>query len=137
MNQSHLDFLLSMPGIIILSIVFILLFPLWKVLIWKLFAFDKKVKKIQFDKKSSEVRTGKIVESLAPLLDSFPVDIKKEGSSTVFLGQPIDYVHFDPEEGITFIEVKSGNAKLSSMQKKIIDHIEAGNVFWAEMKVNK
>lgn len=86
-------------------------------------------------KKSAEVRLGKISETLAPFLDSFPVDIEKPGTSTVFLGQPIDFVHFDPDDGVTFIEVKSGNAVLSGSQKKIKSLIERGKVNWREIKI--
>ena len=86
-------------------------------------------------KKSSEVRTGKVAEVLAPFIDSFPVDVKKPGTSTVFLGQPIDYIHFNPEEGITFIEVKSGNSDLSTDQRKIKKTIESGKVFWKQVQI--
>lgn len=92
--------------------------------------------KLLTQKKSSEVRTGKVAEVMAPFLDSFPVDVKKAGTSTVFLGQPIDYIHFDPEAGITFIEIKSGNADLTIDQKKIKKTIEAGKVFWKQVQIN-
>jgi len=68
-------------------------------------------------------------------LDSFPCEIDKPGTTTVFIGQPVDYVHFDPEEGVTFIEVKSGNAKLSRVQRMIKARIQAGDVKWREVYV--
>jgi predicted Holliday junction resolvase-like endonuclease len=136
MNNGVTEFLVSPTGIICLILFLIVCLPLIKILIWKLFSFDSKVQDILFQKKSSEVRTGKVIETVAPFLDHFPVDVRKEGTSTVFIGQPIDYIHFDPDEGITFIEVKSANARLNSIQKRIIDHIEKGNVFWADMKVS-
>lgn len=66
-------------------------------------------------KKSSEVTLGFISEKLAPFLKGFPV---KNPEKLQFMGMPIDYIHFGDEE-ITFIEVKSGNARLSESQKKI------------------
>jgi len=129
------EFFASTSGIISLIIAAIICLPLIKILIWKLFSFDSKVQGILSQKKSSEVRTGKVIEIIAPMLKEFPVDIKKEGTSTVFIGQPIDYIHFDPDEGITFIEVKSANARLNNTQKKIAEHIEKGNIFWAELKI--
>lgn len=135
MKENFSDFLLSPFGIFCCLLGLILFSPLIKLIVWKLFSFDNKVQEILSQKKSSEVRTGKVVESVAPLMKSFPVDITKEGTSTIFLGQPIDYVHFDPDEGITFIEVKSANSRFSTLQKKMIEHIEKGNVFWADMKV--
>lgn len=80
--------------------------------------------------KSAEVRLGHVVESLAPLLDDFPVDVTKPGTATVFLGQPFDYLHFDPEAGLFFIEVKSGGSQLSPRQRQLRDAVEAGAVRW-------
>ena len=102
---------------------------------WKLFSFDEEIAKITSQKKSSEVRIGRIAETLAPMLDSFPVDIHKEGSSTVFLGQPVDFIHFDPDEGITFIEVKSGESELSASQKRLRRLIQGGKVRWIDFRV--
>ena len=76
-----------------------------------------------------------MVEILAPSLENFPVDIRKPDCSICFLGQPIDYVFFDPDVGVTFIEVKSGNSKLTSQQKKIREHIKNGKVFWADYRL--
>ena len=46
--------------------------------------------KLLSQKKSSEVRTGQIVEQLAPFLDNFKYDPKK----LHFMGMPIDYIYF-------------------------------------------
>ena len=83
-------------------------------------------------KRSTEVRTGHIVEKFAPFLSKFPHDPE----SAVFLGQPIDYLVFE-EEGITFSEIKSGNSRLSQKQKSIKDHIINGNVFWEEIRIDE
>lgn len=87
-------------------------------------------KKLTSQKKSTEVRTGHIVEKFAPFLDQFPHD----PSSATFLGQPIDYIVFD-DDGVTFSEIKSGNAQLSKKQRMIRDHIKEGRVFWEEIRV--
>lgn len=84
----------------------------------------------------SSVRGGHLAESLAPLVDGFPVDVEKEGTSTVFLGQPVDYVHFDPDRGVVFIEVKSGGAGLSEKQRRLRDQVEAGAVTWTTFRVD-
>lgn len=134
--MQQLTELLHSPAAILLAcLIALVCLPLIKLLIWKIFSFDQKVQDILSQKKSSEVRTGKVLESLAPFLDNFPVDVQKEGTSTVFIGQPVDYIHFDPDEGITFIEVKSGNARLSASQKQLKELIESGQVFWEEIKV--
>lgn len=74
--------------------------------------------KIKSQKKSSEVRTGLIAEQMAPFLEGFPYNPK----NAVFLGRPLDFVVFD-EDGVHFVEVKSGKAQLSSKQRRIRDHL--------------
>lgn len=124
-------------GIGALLALFTLIFLpyLIKTLVWKVFSMDKRVQKVLSERKSSEVRLGNISETIAPLLYDFPVDIEKAGTSTVFLGKPVDYIHFDPDEGITFIEVKSGGAKLSKVQREMRQAIEEGRVYWEEYRV--
>jgi hypothetical protein len=107
-----------------------------KPLLWWLFSFDGRVAEILHRTKSSEVRLGKIAESLAPVLDDFPVDAKKPGTTTVFLGQPIDFIHFDPDTGVTFIEVKSGDAKLTTSQRRLKELIESGHVSWCTYRID-
>ncbi len=140
MAEKAIVFALTVPQIIGLfsGLVFlgIVLFPLLRWAIWKLFGFDRRVATILSQKKSSEVRLGKISESLAPILDDFPIDPKKAGTSTVFLGQPVDFIHFDPERGIVLIEVKSGNSKLSPTQKRIKELVKAQQIEWLEFRVS-
>jgi predicted Holliday junction resolvase-like endonuclease len=79
--------------------------------------------KLLGQKKSSEVRTGKITEQIAPFLEDYPLDSR----TAKFIGDPIDFVHFD-EEKVTFVEVKSGKSQLSKKQRQIRDLIKAGKV---------
>lgn len=87
-------------------------------------------KKITSQKKSSEVRLGLIAETLAPFLDQF--NFQPEECS--FLGKPIDYISFGEEE-ITFIEIKSGNAKLNNNQKRIKKQVEDKKISWKEVRI--
>ena len=79
--------------------------------------------KLLGQKKSSEVRTGKITEQIAPFLEDYPLDPK----TARFIGEPLDFVHFD-EEKVTFVEVKSGKSQLSTKQRRIRDLIQEGKV---------
>jgi len=79
--------------------------------------------KLMGQKKSSEVRTGKITEQISPFLDDYPLDPR----TARFIGDPIDFIHFD-EEKVTFVEVKSGKSQLSTKQRRIRDLINAGKV---------
>ena len=50
------------------------------------------------------------------------------------MGKPIDYVSFGDDE-ITFIEVKSGNAQLSTKQRHIRDLVNQKLVSWKEVRI--
>lgn len=116
--------------------ILITIFITWYLTSIRYKSLQTMYEQILSQKKSSEVRTGKIAESLAPLTNQFPVDVTKAGTATVFVGQPLDYIHFDPEEGITFIEIKSGKSALSSSQKQLRKAIEEGRVFWEEVRID-
>lgn len=119
---------------IIVAALFLLFFL--KPILWRLFAFDSRIADVLAQKKSAEVRLGKITETIAPLLAEFPVDVRKPGTSTIFVGQPIDFIHFDPDVGVTFIEVKSGKAKLNESQRRLKERIESGDVHWEILRVD-
>jgi predicted Holliday junction resolvase-like endonuclease len=85
-------------------------------------------------KKSSETRLGNIAENLVPFLQGCPHDPK----TMTFLGAPIDFVVFNFDEGyITFLEVKSGNSKPTKRQKIIKNLVQAGRVFYEEIRVDE
>lgn len=88
-------------------------------------------KKVLSQKKSGEVRLGHIAEKLAPFLEDFTYD----PANASFLGQPIDYVVFEDEE-VVFVEIKSGNARLSPKQKHIKELIENKCVTWKEIRID-
>jgi len=87
-------------------------------------------KKVTSQKKSSEVRLGGIAETLAPFLDQFDF----EPEECTFLGKPIDYISFADDQ-ITFIEIKSGNSKLSTKQRYIRDQIKSNLISWKEIRI--
>ncbi len=73
---------------------------------------------------------GSLVEQIAPFLPDFhhdPHDLRA-------LWDPIDYIAFNGigsdrnVESITLIDIKSGNSRLSSIQKSIQEAVEKGNV---------
>lgn len=91
----------------------------------------EKNRNVLSQKKSSEIRTGHIAETLAPFLFEGH-DPKK----LRWLGQPIDYIAFDNDK-ITFIEVKSGKSGLSHNQKKYKQLVMEGKVEWEEFRISK
>ena len=94
----------------------------------------EKNKTLLSQKKSSETRLGQISEHLVPFLENCPYNPK----DLHFLGNPIDYVIFDFDDGkITFLEVKSGNSKPSKRQKTIKNIIKSGRIFYDEIRINE
>jgi len=85
----------------------------------RILELETQLRKTVSQKKSSEVRTGLIVEQMAPFLEGFPYDPR----SAIFLGKPLDFLVFD-EDGIHFVEVKSGKAQLNSNQRRIRDQLK-------------
>jgi len=136
---------------IISLILFLIVIYLWfKNREWKI-RFEQKLKEwfereeeiIRQDaiKRSARTLSGKTLERLVPFLENFeydPHDVR-------WLGDPIDLIIFDgyssekEDKGelkqIVFCEVKSGESKLSEIQKKIKKLIEKNKVIWKEFLV--
>jgi predicted Holliday junction resolvase-like endonuclease len=74
----------------------------------RVMARDEKINKVNYQRKSSEVRLGKIGENLAPFTEHWPWD----ANNFRFLGSPIDGVQFTDDE-VIFVEIKTGNSRLS------------------------
>ena len=83
-------------------------------------------------KKSSEVRVGKIGENMAPFLKDWPYDPNRFR----FLGNPVDGIQFTDDE-IIFVEIKTGKSRLSKTQKKIKGIVRSGNVRFATFRVGE
>ena len=83
-------------------------------------------------RKSSEVRLGRISESLAPFLDGWPWD----PNSFRFLGNPIDGIQFNQDE-LVFVEIKTGKSRLSASQRWIKDLITQGKVSFATFRITE
>ena len=135
MLHGYLPYLFSTEGVLLATAALVIILLYARRIVWYLFRFDADVAQVLSQKKSSEVRIGKIVEQMAPFLEDFPVDVHAHGSTTQFIGAPIDFIHFTDEGEVIFIEVKSGNSALSPSQRRIKKAIEAGNVRWLEYRV--
>jgi len=79
---------------------------------------------------STSKRSGKLNELMAAL------EMTKY-DRLFYLGSPVDFVGVKYEEGVDFIEVKSGKSRLSEDEKKLRDLIEAGKVFYVPLKVER
>ena len=88
--------------------------------------------------KSRAVLSGQFSEQLAPFLPGF--DFKP--TECRFVGKPIDFLVFkgmDEREidEIVFVEVKSGGAKLSPIEKKVKEAVKNRKVRWEEYRIPK
>jgi len=87
-------------------------------------------------KQSRAVLGGQFSEQLAPYLPDFPY----EPTEARFIGKPVDFIVFKGMyekkiNEVVFVEVKSGQSKLSEVEKNLKSVIENKNVSWYEYKV--
>jgi len=80
---------------------------------------------------------GKFIEKFVPFLSKIPY----APSDMHFLGQPIDYIvfdglHEDKVKRVVFLEVKTGESKLTKREKSLKDAIEGRRVSWKELRVD-
>ncbi len=86
--------------------------------------------------KSRAILGGNFSEQLAPFLPNF----KHLPTECKFLGKPIDLLVFrglDDKriDEVVFVEVKSGDSKLTLTEKKLKEAIEGKRVSWEEYRV--
>lgn len=81
---------------------------------------------------SIRVKHGQSWENFIPLMAEFEKTLGPKVNA-VFLGQPIDLIYFNENE-IVFVEVKTGNSRLSTKQRRIRNLVKDGKIRWAEVK---
>jgi len=88
--------------------------------------------------KSRAVLSGQFSEQLAPFLPNFnfnPTECR-------FIGKPVDFLIFKGMdnkeiEEVVFVEVKSGDSKLSPVEKNLKDVVKNKKVRWEEYRIPK
>ncbi len=88
--------------------------------------------------KSRAVLGGHFTENLAPYLPNFPY----LPTECRFIGKPVDFIVFKGMDDkkideIAFVEVKSGNARLSPQEKNLKEAIEKKKVKFEEYRIPK
>ena len=88
--------------------------------------------------RSRAVLSGHFSEQLAPYLPDF----KYAPNECRFLGKPIDLLVFkgmDKKEidEVVFVEIKSGNAKLSPIERNLKKAIQEKKIRWEEYRIPK
>jgi len=111
--------------------ILIILLVINLILIYLLIKTIRREREIRKEaiEKSRQVLEGKFKEQLAPVLPGF----KYNPSDARFLGTPIDFVIFDGASEnkinkIVFLEIKTGESKLTEKEKQIENLIKAGRI---------
>lgn len=91
----------------------------------------KEYNKLLHQKKSSEVKIGKVSEHLAPFLNDWPYN----PHNFRFLGSPIDGIQFNSDE-IIFIEIKTGKSRLTAPQKIVKNLVKEGKIKFATFRIS-
>lgn len=86
-------------------------------------------------KRSRAVLSGLAAEQIAPYLPGFPFD----PTELRFIGKPVDFIAFVGSsrgeiEELAFVEVKSGKAALSPVERSLRDAVKEGRVRWVEYR---
>jgi predicted Holliday junction resolvase-like endonuclease len=87
-------------------------------------------------RRSRAVLGGLAAEQLAPWLPGFPFD----PTEVRFVGKPVDFIAFvgassGRVEEVVLVEVKSGNASASGVERSLRDAVRKGRVRWEEYRV--
>lgn len=103
----------------------------------KLFKESEKVIKAKSVSSSRRSLVGKFIERFIPFLKRSPY----EPSDMHFLGQPVDYIvfeglHEDNVKKVVFLEVKTGESKLTKREKSLREAIEKKRVYWKELRID-
>jgi len=89
-------------------------------------------------KQSRAVLSGQFSEQIAPFLPGF----KYDPSDCRFVGKPVDLIVFKGSgereiSEVVFVEVKSGKASLSSVERSLKEAVEGGRVRFEEYRVSE
>ena len=85
---------------------------------------------------SRAVTRGQVFEQFAAYFPSFEFSPK----DAQFIGKPVDFIVFDGlDDGelrrIVFVEIKTGDAALSTRERRIREAIQRGRVEWRELRL--
>jgi predicted Holliday junction resolvase-like endonuclease len=115
--------------LIIVIFLIIILIVILKYQKEKISKLNSELEQLKFSKKSGEVKHGKNWEQFVPFMNNFPYN----KDNFRFIGTPIDGIVFEDNK-IIFVEIKTGESKLSSKQKNVKKIIENKDVEFVEFR---
>ncbi|MCR5436571.1 MAG: Holliday junction resolvase [Treponema sp.] len=127
--------LLNKNNLILLLLIILTVFSFVFLIIQKI-KFNSMIKKIRADavKRSKAVIGGQMAEQIAPFLPDFPCN----AADVRFVGKPVDFIGFsglaeaDRIDEIVFIEVKTGESKLSEREKEVKRAVQEKRIKYVE-----
>ncbi len=115
----------------ILSVTIIFLIIIIYLLFKKMALIREELAELKSKYKSKAVLHGSHWENFVPFTEQFEKIADKENAK--FLGKPIDYIVFD-DDAIKFVEVKTGQSRLSEKEKHIREQIKNKEIKWFELR---
>lgn len=127
--------LLNKNNLILLLLIILTVFSFVFLIIQKI-KFNSMIKEIRADavKRSKAVIGGQMAEQIAPFLPDFPCN----AADVRFVGKPVDFIGFsglaeaDRIDEIVFIEVKTGESKLSEREKEVKRAVQEKRIKYVE-----
>ena len=92
---------------------------------------EKKIEMKEEYLRNAYKKFGRTFQHFVPFTENFPGD----KWSTVFVGDPIDFICFNQDK-IIFIEVKTGKAVLTPNQIKVKELIRSKKIEFREVRYN-
>ena len=92
---------------------------------------EQRFSDLEFSYRSTNVKHGQHWEQFVPFMEDFSKVASRE--NFVFIGMPIDGIAFD-DDGVKFIEFKTGKSQLNQKQRQVKQHIQQGKTEWIELK---
>ena len=128
--------ILALAGILFIIVAFFLGTKIGQLSASKHLTKEIKIAREDAVKRSRSVLNGQFSEQLAAFFPCFPAD----PTEVRFVGKPIDFVAFPglstgTIDEILFVEVKTGNAALSKVERSLRDAIEKKNVRYTEYRI--
>ncbi len=90
----------------------------------------RRIRDSEARRRGGAARHGRTMEHLAPWAAQWPGNPR----GFRFIGDPIDGVQFN-DDGILIVEIKAGRGRLSPVQRRVRDHVQAGRVEWREIRI--
>lgn len=116
---------------LVMSFLFVLLFILYRKAQKENVSLREEISKLVSSRQSLSTKYGRMSEQFMPFLKDYPY----ESQDFRFLGTPVDGVQFN-QDGIVFVEFKTGDSRLTARQKEIKDLIRKGKVEFIEFRMS-